>query len=113
KSGVLGISGVSSDFRDLEIAASEGDEKAELALRVFANRVTKYIAAYTAQMCRIDALVFTAGIGENSSEIRERVCEGLECLNIIIDKRLKDVRGKEIGRATCREKRGIEKRRER
>ncbi|MEW8972785.1 MAG: acetate kinase [Tissierellaceae bacterium] len=95
KSGVLGISGVSSDFRDLEVAAQEGNERAQLALDVFCNRVTKYIAAYAAQMCSIDALVFTAGIGENSASIRERVCEGLECLNIIIDKELNDVRGKE------------------
>ncbi len=95
KSGVLGISGVSSDFRDLEVAAQEGNERAQLALDVFCNRVTKYIAAYAAQMCSIDALVFTAGIGENSSSIRERICEGLECLNIVIDKELNDVRGKE------------------
>ncbi|MBC8590475.1 acetate/propionate family kinase [Wansuia hejianensis] len=95
KSGVLGISGVSSDFRDLEVAASEGNERAQLALDVFCNRVTKYIAAYAAQMCRIDALVFTAGIGENSGFIREKVCEGLECLNIIIDKELNDIRGEE------------------
>lgn len=95
KSGVLGISGVSSDFRDLEIAAEEGNERAQLALDVFCNRVTKYIAAYAAQMCRIDALVFTAGIGENSAFIREKVCDGLECLNIIIDKELNNVRGKE------------------
>jgi acetate kinase len=96
KSGVLGISGLSSDFRDLEIAASEGNERAELALKVFTNRVKKYIAAYTAQMCRIDVLVFTAGIGENSDTIREMICDGLECLDIRIDKSLNDgVRGKE------------------
>lgn len=95
ESGVMGISGVSSDFRDLEIAAEESNERAELALRVFSNRVTKYIAAYSAQMCSIDALVFTAGIGENSADIRERICDGLECLNIIIDKELNNVRGEE------------------
>lgn len=95
KSGVLGISGVSSDFRDLEVAAEEGNERAKLALDVFCNRVTKYIAAYSAQMCSVDAVVFTAGIGENSASIRERVCDGLECLNIIIDKELNNVRGKE------------------
>lgn len=95
KAGVLGISGVSSDFRDLEIAAEEGNERAQLALDVFCNRVTKYVAAYAAQMCRIDALVFTAGIGENSASIREQVCDGLECLNIIIDEELNDIRGKE------------------
>lgn len=96
QSGVLGISGLSSDFRDLEIAAKEGNKRAELALKVFTNRVTKYIAAYSAQMCRIDVLVFTAGIGENSDTIREMICDGLECLNIRIDKSLNDdVRGKE------------------
>lgn len=95
KSGVLGISGISSDFRDLEIAAEEGNKRAELALKVFTNRVTKYIAAYAAQMCRIDVLVFTAGIGENSGLIREMVCEGLECMNIRIDKELNNTRGQE------------------
>ncbi len=95
KSGVLGISGVSSDFRDLEEAEAQGNERAKLALDVFANRVRKYIAAYAAQMCRIDVLVFTAGLGENSPEMRERICEGLECLNIRIDKDLNNVRGKE------------------
>jgi acetate kinase len=95
KSGVLGISGISSDFRDLEIAEGEGNERAKLALDVFCNKVTKYVAAYAAQMCRIDVLVFTAGIGENSNTIRERVCDGLECLGIIIDKELNNVRGKE------------------
>lgn len=95
ESGVLGISGISSDFRDLEEAADEGNERAKLALDIFCNRVTKYIAAYAAQMCRIDALVFTAGIGENSDTIREGICEGLECLNIIIDPELNKVRGEE------------------
>jgi len=95
KSGVLGISGLSSDFRDLEVAEEEGNMRAKLALDIFCNRVTKYIAAYAAQMCRIDVLVFTAGIGENSNTIRERICEGLECLNIRIDKELNNIRGKE------------------
>ena len=96
QSGVLGISGISSDFRDLEVAAKEGNKRAELALKVFTNRVTKYIAAYAAQMCRIDVLVFTAGIGENSDTIREMICDGLECSGIIIDKTLnKGVRGEE------------------
>ena len=95
ESGVLGISGVSSDFRDLEVAAEEGNERAKLALDVFASRVRRFIAAYAAQMCRIDVLVFTAGIGENSASMRELICDGLECLNIVIDKELNDVRGKE------------------
>ena len=95
ESGVLGISGVSSDFRDLEVAANEGNTRAKLALDVFASRVKRFIAAYAAQMCRIDVLVFTAGIGENSASMRELICDGLECLNIIIDEELNDVRGKE------------------
>ena len=95
QSGVLGLSGISSDFRDLEIEAEKGNKRAKLALDVFNNRVTKYIAAYAAQMCRVDVLVFTAGIGENSSFIREEICNGLECLNIIIDKELNKTRGVE------------------
>ena len=95
ESGVLGISGVSSDFRDLEKAADEGNKRAKLALDVFANRVTKYVAAYAAQMCKIDVLVFTAGIGENDPRTRELICDGLECLNIILDKELNNVRGQE------------------
>lgn len=95
KSGVFGISGVSSDFRDLEIAMEEGNERAKLALDIFINRVKKYIGAYIATMGRLDALVFTAGIGENSISIREKICEGLECLNIKIDKELNNIRGEE------------------
>jgi len=95
KSGVLGISGLSSDFRDLEDAATNGDERAELALKVFCNRVKEYIGAYSAVLCNVDALVFTAGIGENSSSIREKICEGLECINIRLDIELNKVRGKE------------------
>ncbi|MCQ4921826.1 acetate kinase [Tissierella carlieri] len=95
QSGVLGISGISSDFRDLEIAMEEGNKRAKLALDVFVNRVKKYVGAYVATMCSIDALVFTAGIGENSSYIREKVCEGLECLGIKIDTELNNVRGEE------------------
>lgn len=95
KSGVLGISGISSDFRDLEDAAAQGNKKAQLAIDVFCNRVKKYIGAYAAIMCHIDALVFTAGIGENSISIREKICEGLECIDIRIDKELNKVRGEE------------------
>lgn len=95
KSGVLGISGISSDFRDLEDAAAQGNKKAQLAIDVFCNRVKKYIGAYAAIMCHIDALVFTAGIGENSISIREKICEDLECIDIRIDKELNKVRGEE------------------
>ena len=95
ESGVLGISGLSSDFRDLEIAIGEGNERAELAIDVFVNRVKKYIGAYVAQMCGLDCLVFTAGIGENSAFLRAKICEGLECLGIHIDEELNNVRGEE------------------
>lgn len=95
ESGVLGISGLSSDFRDLEIAMDEGNERAKLALDVFVNRVKKYVGAYIATMCGTDALVFTAGIGENSAYIRKAVCEGLECIGIRIDEELNNVRGEE------------------
>ncbi|MCG4585472.1 acetate kinase, partial [Anaerosalibacter bizertensis] len=95
ESGVLGISGVSSDFRDIEQAAEKGNERAELALDVFVNKVKKYIGAYTVLMGEVDAIVFTAGIGENSVEIREMVCEGLENLGIELDKEKNNVRGKE------------------
>ncbi|GFN36374.1 acetate/propionate family kinase [Tepidimicrobium xylanilyticum] len=95
KSGVLGLSGISSDFRDLEEEAAKGNERALLALQLFCNRVKKYIGAYVALMCRIDALVFTAGIGENSPAVREHICNGLECINIKLDNELNQVRGKE------------------
>lgn len=95
KSGVLGISGISSDFRDLEEAADNGNERALLALKVFCNRVKEYIGAYSALMCNVDALVFTAGIGENSPTVREHICDGLDCINIKLDKELNKIRGKE------------------
>lgn len=94
-SGVLGISGVSSDFRDLEEAANEGNERAKLALDVFVGRVKKYIGAYAAILCDVDALVFTAGIGENSHTIREAVCEGLDCIGMELDLNKNKVRGEE------------------
>ena len=85
KSGMLGISGVSSDFRDLQQAAKQGNHRAELALDIFAYSVKKYIGSYSAAMGGIDCLVFTAGVGENVSLIREKVCEELEFLGIELD----------------------------
>jgi len=96
KSGFLGISGVSSDTRDVESAAKEGNKRAKLALEVFYYRVKKYIGAYAAAMGGVDTVVFTAGIGENSASTRERVCEGLEFLGIKIDKEKNNTRGKAI-----------------
>jgi len=95
KSGVLGLSGVSNDFRDLEEAAAAGDERATLALAVFAHRVKKYLGAYAAIMNGLDAIIFTAGIGENSPYIRERILSGLDFLGIKIDAYANDVRGVE------------------
>jgi acetate kinase len=85
QSGVLGVSGVSSDFRDLEIAADEGNERAKLALDIFDYDVKKYIGSYMAAMGGVDAIVFTAGLGENGPETRERICRGLENIGISID----------------------------
>ena len=95
KSGVLGISGVSSDFRDLDAAAAEGNERAQLALDKFAYEVKKYIGAYIAAMGGCDILTFTAGVGENSSSMRARICEGLECFGIKLDPELNELRGDE------------------
>jgi acetate kinase len=95
KSGVLGISGVSSDFRDIEGAADEGNTRAKLALDKFAYTVKKYIGSYAAAMGGVDVLVFTAGLGENSAAARKEVCEGLEFLGIEIDDVKNNTRGKE------------------
>ena len=90
KSGVLGISGVSSDFRDLTTAAEEGNEQAKIALEAFSYRVAKYIGSYAAAMNGVDAVVFTAGIGENNSIVRADVCQYLGFLGLTLDKELND-----------------------
>lgn len=95
KSGVLGISGVSSDFRDLEKAAGEGNKRAQLALDMFYYRVKKYIGAYAAAMGGVDAIVFTAGLGENSPEAREEILKDLDFLGFEVDLEKDNVRGKE------------------
>lgn len=95
KSGVLGISGVSSDFRDLETAAAEGHQRAQLALDIFCYDVKKYIGAYLAVLNGVDAIVFTAGLGENSNVVRAMVCHNLEALGIAIDPEKNRVRGQE------------------
>lgn len=95
KSGMLGVSGFSSDLRDIEIQAAEGNERAELALEVFANRIHKYIGSYASRMYGVDAIIFTAGIGENSDVIRERVLQGLEFMGVYWDPALNKVRGEE------------------
>ena len=85
ESGVYGISGVSSDFRDLGTAAAEGNERAKLALDTFAYKVKKYIGAYAAAMGGLDAIVFTAGVGENDRNMRESILTGLEFLGVDAD----------------------------
>jgi len=94
KSGVLGVSGVSSDFRDIEAAAESGNHRAQLALDLFHYRVRKYIGEYAAAMGGVDTIVFTAGLGENSKESREEICKGLEFMGIEIDIEKNNVRGK-------------------
>ncbi|MCW6659675.1 acetate kinase [Aerococcaceae bacterium NML191292] len=85
KSGMLGLSGVSSDMRDIEAAANSGNERAQLALEIYYNRVKKYIGQYVAAMDGVDAIVFTAGIGENSQETRQAVIDGLSFFGAKID----------------------------
>lgn len=97
KSGVYGISGVSSDFRDIEDAAwKEGNERAKLALDVYHYKVKKFIGSYAAVMNGVDCIVFTAGLGENSPETREAICDGLDYLGVKIDKAKNNVRGKAV-----------------
>ena len=96
KSGVLGVSGVSSDFRDLEEAAAAGNERAAKALAAYNYRVVKYIGSYVAAMDGVDAIVFTAGLGENGKTMRKAVCEHLTYLGIKIDDEANSVRGKDI-----------------
>lgn len=95
KSGLLGISGISSDLRDIEEAASRGEQRSKLALQVLAYGAKKYIGAYAAAMGGLDAVAFTAGVGENSVTVRSMVCEGLEFMGIELDVKKNNVRGKE------------------
>lgn len=95
KSGVLGISGISSDFRDIEEAAEKGDKRAQLALDMFANKVKFYIGAYMAQLNGADVIVFTAGVGENGVEMREMICDNMGNMGIKLDLVKNKVRGKE------------------
>ena len=96
KSGVLGISGVSSDFRDVEDASEHGNERAGMALDVFAYKVAKRIGAYAAAMNGVDAIVFTAGLGENSASTRRLICDYLGYLGVHIDSYNNSLRGKAI-----------------
>ena len=95
KSGVLALSEISSDFRDIETGAAEGNENCVLALDKFAYEVRKYIGSYAAALGGLDCLVFTAGVGENSASMRARICEGLEYMGVKIDPEKNNIRGKE------------------
>ena len=96
KSGMEGLSGVSSDFRDLENAGAEGNERALLAREKFAYEVKKFVGAYAAAMGGVDAIIFTAGVGENDKGIRAAVCEGLEYMGVKLDAEANKQRGKEL-----------------
>ena len=96
KSGVLGVSGVSSDFRDLTKAAQEGNERAALAIDMFTYSVKKLIGAYAAAMGGVDAVVFTAGVGENDAASRKAIVDGLGFMGIKIDEEANKIRGKAV-----------------
>ena len=96
KSGLLGISGVSADNRDIEAAAATGNERAILARKMLAYSIKKYVGAYAAAMGGVDLIVFTGGIGENAWPVREQVCEGLEFLGVDFDAQANQVRGKDV-----------------
>ena len=95
KSGVYGMTGISSDFRDIEDGAAAGEEKAIVALDAYAQKVKKYIGSYMAEMNGADAVVFTAGVGENGIDMRASICENMEFLGMELDKEANKVRGKE------------------
>ena len=96
KSGLLGVSGVSSDMRDIEDAAKQGNERAQIALAMFVKTVLRYIGAYAAELNGVDAIVFTAGIGENGIAMRQQICENLTYLGVEFDATANDCRGKEV-----------------
>ena len=96
QSGMLGLTGISSDMRDIEAAVAKGDERARLAHEMYNERVKKFIGAYTAEMGGVDLIVFTGGVGENGPEFRESVCSGLEFMGVEFDKEANaGVRGKD------------------
>ena len=95
KSGVLGITGISSDMREIESAAAEGNKRAQLALNMYNYRIKKYIGAYAAAMGGVDIIVWTAGVGENQTGTRLDACSGLEFLGVKIDPEANKVRGEE------------------
>ncbi|MGE5415909.1 MAG: acetate/propionate family kinase [Acidobacteriota bacterium] len=101
KSGMLGLSGVSNDLRDILEAGGQGNPRAQLALNVYYNRVKSYIGAYMAELNGCDCIVFTAGVGENGIDVRENICANLEGLGIKMDIEKNKVRGKEVDVSTA------------
>lgn len=95
ESGMLALSGFSSDIRDIQEKAAEGDERAKLALNIFADRIHQYIGSYASKMNGVDAIVFTAGIGENSTLVRELILNGLEFMGVYWDRVLNEIQGEE------------------
>ena len=95
-SGVLGVSGLSSDMRDIENAVANGDERATLALDMYEYRIKKYIGSYVAALNGVDVIVFTGGVGENQTRTRIEVCKGLEFMGVKVDPELNKIRGKEM-----------------
>lgn len=95
QSGVYGMTGISSDFRDIEDAANNGNEKAQVALDAYCHKVKKYIGSYVAAMNGVDAIVFTAGLGENGISMREMICKDMDFFGIKLDAEKNNVRGKE------------------
>lgn len=96
KSGIFGISGVSSDFRDVQKAQKEGNKRADIAVEAFVYRVAKYIGAYAAAMNGVDAITFTAGVGENDAVIRNAICSYLGYLGVTVDAKKNELRGEEV-----------------
>lgn len=96
ESGLLGVSGFSSDLRDIEREAHQGNKRAILALEVFGSRIHKYMGSYATAMGGLDAIIFTAGVGENSEIVREQVVSGLEFMGVYFDKSMNKVRGEEV-----------------
>lgn len=102
QSGVEGVSGVSSDFRDLEAAIQKGNAQAKLALDQFCYRAAQYIGAYASSMSRVDAIVFTAGIGENNGTARAGICKRLKLLGLDLDEEQNQKRGEEVQISTSK-----------
>lgn len=96
KSGVLGVSGISNDMRDIEAAIAEGNERAKLALDMYEYRILKYIGAYTAVLGGVDVIVFTGGVGENQISTRERICKKLEFMGVTFNAEANKCRGEEV-----------------